>query len=189
MVLRNTKQPLKNFWLLIQLSGFVWAGKQKFHNFLSDLHNNLDELLNIYAFISTHCELRCDFCHEPTAVAHAVSFLWSIFREMRFSFDFLQALNRVILSLKKKWISSFTLNLLTGSQLAINSVLKKEKSIFGLEYICNNCSSGCEVSSFLVRNQVFSKKMIMTILLFITLSRKFLLFPINKVSMEISSNE
>ena len=49
-----------------------------------------------------HCELRWDFCHEPTAGAHAASFLWSIFREMRFSFDFLQALNRVILSLKKK---------------------------------------------------------------------------------------
>ena len=36
---------------------------------------------------------------------------------------------------EKKWISSFTLNLLTGSQLAINAVLKKEKSIFGLEYV------------------------------------------------------
>ena len=141
MLLRKTKQPLKKFCFSL--------------GFLPDLQNNLDELLNIYAFISSHCELRCDFCHEPTAVAHAVSFLWSIFREMRFSFDFLQALNRVILSLKKKWISSFTLNLLTGSQLAINSVLKKEKSIFGLEYICNNCWSGCEVLSFVVRNQFF----------------------------------
>ena len=45
MMLRKTKQPLKKLWL----SSFVWAGKQKFHNFLLDLHNNLEELLNIYA--------------------------------------------------------------------------------------------------------------------------------------------
>ena len=151
---RNPKRSkrVKVVWLTNMFR--KWS-KYEFHNFLLDLYKYLDELLNIYAFISTHCELRWDFCHEPTAVAHAVSFLWSIFREMRFSFDFLQALNRVILSLKKKvdlivYFKSVD-RIATGNQFCF----KKEKSIFGLEYICNNCSSGCEVSSFVVRNHFF----------------------------------
>ena len=102
----------------------------------------LEQLLNIKThklFIYSTEKISRILNHKMVQGADLIILLW----------------NRVILSLKKKWISSFTLNLLTGSQLAINSVLKKEKSIFGLEYICNNCWSGCEVLSFVVRNQFF----------------------------------
>ena len=42
----DKKPSLIQHWVLSQQNGSVWAGKQNVHNFLPDLHNNPDKLLN-----------------------------------------------------------------------------------------------------------------------------------------------